>query len=208
MFARIALATLALALGLGAGAAHADTTTFATAGAWRAFGGTSNDGTSVCGVVVSGSERSLHIKHYGSDNGFTVQMFKQTWAIPNGTEIPMRLQIDSRSPWTVTARGYTVKGGGLVEFSIKNQLTTFMEEFREGLSLRVSFLRGTETDWVASLNGTAAISQHFARCLSVQLQRAAPTQPFDAQPTQPFENRSPPQRTQPFAEPSGTAGRT
>ncbi|MBM3644535.1 MAG: hypothetical protein FJX02_09375 [Alphaproteobacteria bacterium] len=66
---KFGIATLAALLALSiAPIAVAQTSTIASAGYWKAFGGRSNDGTPVCGMSASGKGLFFSIKLYKNDD--------------------------------------------------------------------------------------------------------------------------------------------
>jgi len=154
---------------LAAGTAQADTTVFARAGAWQAFGGTSTDGTRVCGVSTSWPDnRYFGLKYYKGDNTFTVQLGSPKWSIDNGAKQRVVMQIDENAQWTGTATGmhFGDQTAGL-EFEIaRPQLVRFIEQFRHGETLYVSFPGTNASDWTATLEGTNAVTTSFGNCIS------------------------------------------
>lgn len=146
---RLALAMVAIAA-LSQGAARAsDITMLGTFGAWQAYGGLSEDGKGLCGIVETGNDgRSIYLKYFGGTEQLVIQLFKQGWSIPNGIEVPAELQFGNFSPWTVRAHGYR----STVEFVVPlAQLHQFSLEFRAASEYRLTFLTGTEGAWIGQL---------------------------------------------------------
>ena len=67
-------AVLGLAAGLTImmGSASARVSTLANEGSWTAFGGTSDNGTPMCGMSSSGGGKWFGVKYFKGDTGFTV----------------------------------------------------------------------------------------------------------------------------------------
>jgi len=160
--AGIAVTLVALA----AGTAHADTSVIARAGAWQAFGGTSQDGTQVCGVSTSWpDDRYFGVKYYKGDNTFTIQLGSPEWKVEDGAKQPIVMTVDRRSPWRGNATGMHFSDSAGLQFEIsRNQLAQFIEEFRSGESLYLSFPGTTAADWTATLSGSDAVMNSFAAC--------------------------------------------
>lgn len=186
--------------------ANSQTTDIASQGTWTAYKGLSENGKPLCGMFVKGGERSMHIKYFLGNVGVTVQLFKTSWKIPNGTKIPVSIGVDGDMRWNANAIGRQ----NIVERTIgENILAEFEAAFRSGVVLNIEFLTGNETPWRASLNGSNLITTTFVRCMRILINESAPTQPFDrnnspnrtspALPTQPFTNpnRETPPKPQP-----------
>ncbi len=195
----------ALAIGLAATAAvapaRADTQTIYTAGVWTLYSGTSNSGRPLCGMKVSDTQgvRTIHIKYFGNDDHLTVQMFKTTWQVPNGTRLPIVMRMDGNSPWRARAFGEADH----IEFTIPySSLDVFAREFRFSGQMIVSFPEGSEGAWNASLTGTNIMLDRFVECMhTLHGGGAAPSQPYSGgstTPSQPFSSTpTPTQPTQP-----------
>jgi len=151
--------------------ASAQTSTIATAGYWKAFGGRSNDGTPVCGMSASGKGLFFSIKLFKGDDEMTVQLGKDRWQIKTGAKQKIVMRFDRESPWKATATGFRFSDGDAgLEFSVgvKN-LDTFLVEFARSYSLKIEF-EGSDVDgWTADLTGTAAVTGAFANCVDKRL---------------------------------------
>ena len=160
-------AALAAALGvLVATPAIADTRTLATAGAWKAFGGTSNDGTPVCGVSASGKGLFFSLKIFKGDDEMTAQLGSSEWKIKDGGKQKLTMRFDNEKPWNATATGFHFKDGDAgLEFSVPlKNLELFITEFARSQKLRINFDGSNVDSWSADLTGTAAITSAFAAC--------------------------------------------
>ncbi len=176
------------ALAAAHGQARSDTTDLAKIGAWTVYAGTSTSDTPLCGIAVNNADysQSFHIKHFKGNPHFTVQVFKKSWDIPEGSRVNVAFRIDSNTSWTAKAFGERTK----LEWTIGlKSLDDFITEFRLGANMRISFPDGTETDWVASLTG---------RCIRTLTLPSAAGQPYrpdqsdsPTAPSQPFQPRQP-----------------
>ncbi len=169
---RLALAALAPTIGLLAPlTSFADTKTLATAGFWKAFGGTSNDGVPVCGISTSGNGLFFSLKVYKGDDEMTVQLGSSDWKIKDGAKQKLTMQFDKATPWKATATGFHFSDGDAgLEFvvGLKN-LKTFLTEFATSGKLHVNFDGTTVDSWSAGLTGTAAVTSAFADCIEKRL---------------------------------------
>ncbi|MGC8470325.1 MAG: hypothetical protein ACP5NI_10510 [Acetobacteraceae bacterium] len=180
-------AALGLAvLGLAPRGAGAAVHTTATAGAWNAFRGTATDGHPLCGVSTFDDPpgSAVLIKYFRGDTHLVVQLEKQSWAIPRGAHVPVRLRFDQYSAWTARATG----AGRFLELTVgDHEIRRFLREFRLSYRLTVRFPAGNEPRWHTDLTGTNAIVADFADCVGRMRAASAPTQPYVAPaPIQPL----------------------
>jgi hypothetical protein len=171
----------------------------ARSGAWTAYGGGSESGKAVCGVMVRGEDRSMHVKYFQGGNSLVIHVFKNSWNIPGGVEIPVDLAIDQSPGWT--ARAVALNNGRGIQFQIgRDNLARFEALFRAGNAMRLRFMEGDEQPWVAQLRGSNQIMDAFVRCMRIINQDDGPRRP--AEPTQPYLGGSNPSGpTQPFSGP-------
>jgi hypothetical protein len=161
-------------------------------GAWTAFEGVATDGKQMCGVGTAGSDKSIYIKYFAGEEHITVQVFKDSWAIPKGIDINIQVQFGQRTPWSASGHGKD----NMIEFIVKgNSISLFVSEFRSASIGTIRFLSGNEGGWTINLTGSNAATNVMTRCMNnlVTAQRA-PTQPFSsapATPSQPFVPSSP-----------------
>ncbi len=168
--------------------ARADTTIYYHAGSWDAFEATGSGGEPICGIgshnLADGSSLSLRFQLGGANVTFTAS--KPGWQIPDGTALPVVMQVGLSEPWTVQAVGR----GDTVEWTVDtNAMRTFDTQFRAASSMTLTFPGGTEPPWVIGLRGSTAISNAMGRCITDLRQRAnttvspqSTTQPFGAAP--------------------------
>jgi len=169
---KFGIATLAALLALSiAPIAVAQTSTIASAGYWKAFGGRSNDGTPVCGMSASGKGLFFSIKLYKNDDSMTVQLGSDRWKLKDGAKQKIVMRFDRHSPWNAVGTGFHFKDGDAgLEFSVgvKN-LETFLTEFARSRSLRIEFDGSNVEGRTADLTGTAAVTEAFANCVQRRL---------------------------------------
>jgi hypothetical protein len=148
-------------------AARADVETIKRAGAWEAFGGTSNSGRPVCGVSSTGAGKYFGLKYFSGERTLTIQLGSKDWRIKNGATQNVMMQIDTESPWQAVATGMHFSDGDAgLEFNIRRkEVDKFMAEFRDGNQLFVRFPGSSVTDWRANLDGSDVISDTFLGCL-------------------------------------------
>jgi hypothetical protein len=141
--------------------------TLQRAGAWEAFGGTSNNGTPVCGMSSSGTGKYFGIKFFAGAQTLTIQLGSSEWRIKNGAKQRVIMRFDTESPWNATATGMHFNDGDAgLEFDInRNQLDQFMREYRNSGQIVVSFPDSDVTSWQGSLAGTDRVSDAFVRCI-------------------------------------------
>jgi len=183
-------------------AASADTKTYYRSGAWENYGGTTSDGQPICGMSISKPDVSmaLHVKWINGSVG--VQAFKETWHIPEGTQVPIELGFD-KNLWGRTIATGSAAGGreyrwGTVTFGIVDaSVNNFLEEFAHADKLWLRFTNGNETPWVADMVGSRNSVNSFKMCIGEMIKRNGTTQPYSSS-TQPYESRSNGSSTQPF----------
>lgn len=157
-------------------------------GAWEAFSGRTETGSAVCGLDSIGDDRKLAMRFTigGTETVFTAS--KPSWSIPEGTKIPVVIQIGLSTPWSFTGTGH----GSDIDWSLDaDPAANFRQQFRTATSLTVTFPIGSEPPWTLSLAGSTAISETFDRCVhdltqQVRSQTPPPAAAAPAAPTQPF----------------------
>ncbi len=92
------LGAAAIAATLLSAPASAEVRTYARAGAWEAFGGSSNNGQKVCGVSTSGDGKYIGVKYYKGDSSLTIQLSNTAWKVTDGTKVAVTMKFDSQSP--------------------------------------------------------------------------------------------------------------
>jgi hypothetical protein len=161
--ASIALLTTSVSL--------AETKTLATAGDWEAFGGTSNDGTVVCGISTSRKGLFFSLKAYKGDDEMTIQLGSGSWKIKDGAKQKLAMRFDKESPWNATATGFHFKDGDAgLEFAVKaKNLNDFVKEFMASNKLSITF-EGSDVDpWSSDLADSKPVMVSFGDCILKRL---------------------------------------
>ena len=169
---RMGLAAMAACVGLLASStAFAETRTIATAGFWKAFGGTSESGVALCGISTSGKGLFFSLKVYKGDEDMTVQLGSSNWTVKDGAKQKLTMRFDRESPWNATATGFHFSDGDAgLEFVVKlKNLETFIIEFAKSQKLRIVFDGSNADSWNADLTGTTAVTSAFGDCISKRL---------------------------------------
>jgi len=185
------------------GPAQAQTHELGRFGLWRAYGGQTDSGTRLCGISTAGRDRSVHIKYFEGNPGFDLQVFDQSWNIPN--EVPVQLAIHLGTGYRSAAlngRGYPRRDRlpARVElgFSVEGS-RDFWSAFRVANEGRLVFLTGNEGSWRLNLTGSDAAASTMQACIN-RLGNArrpfdgsappppAARQPFDDGTRQPFDS--------------------
>jgi hypothetical protein len=163
----IRLGVAALAASAFVSTAWADVKTFSRAGAWEAFGGTSNNGQRLCGVSTSGDGKYIGVKYFKGDSTLTIQLSNTNWRVTNGTKVAVTMKFDNQSPWRARATAYHMSDGdAALQFEIdEDQLDRWMAEFRQSYFLIIGFPNDKVDDWRANLRGTSAIADSMSECL-------------------------------------------
>lgn len=156
---------------LASAAAFAETRNIATAGAWKAFGGTTEKGVALCGISTSAKGLFFSLKVYKGDEDMTVQLGSSDWKIKDGGKQKLAMRFDRETPWNATATGFHFSDGDAgLEFTVKlKNLETFIMEFAKSQRLRIVFEGSNVDSWSADLTGTAAVTSAFADCISKRL---------------------------------------
>ena len=203
MIKRFLLATaVALVAVTSASAAGNGVKTYAKNGNWQNYAGVSNQGDqALCGM--SDLVNSTHIKYSPQTGAFWIMIFKNTWRIPNGTQVPMTIGFD-QAQWSdpTMARGETKILPGvnspvsMVTINIKAEsVKDFLDNFRLANKMWLRF-GGNEAPWVLDMTGSRETADNFIKCVTDMGDVSKPqaTQPFSTAPTQPFSGSD---RTQP-----------
>ncbi len=172
--------------------ATAATTTYYHAGDWAAFSGTTEQNRLVCGMSTGNPAdgRSLEVSAIIGEPRLEFTASKPTWDIPQGTAIPVVMQVSGAVPWTVEATG---RAHAMSWSLSETEASAFGGAFRAASEMTISFPSGSEPPWRVLLTGSSAVDGTFRRCITDYTARAAaaaqpqgPTQPFGSPATQPF----------------------
>lgn len=179
--------------------ARSDVRITGTVGDWSSIAGVAINGQFQCGMMNydASSSRAVGIKWQRNlSDRLLIQVSKSNWRVPTGTRMTIALQMDQNPVWSGVATGTSSANGlSFAEMSVPlREIRTFINEFRGGSVLRVSFPDGSEPTWFISLRGSNAVSDLFSSCVgSFPEGRGSPepTQPHgSAAPTQPFRPNS------------------
>ncbi len=187
-------------IAIGAGA-RAETGTLATSGFWRAFGGSADNGSPVCGLQTNfGSGRvagSFLLKWFYGQDFLTVQLFHVGWAIPAGVQAPVTVVLDGQR-WNVLGKA-SARSDILEFYVLRPKVRAFIHDFTASDTMLVTFDAGTAAPWTASLRGNSAVMGEMVRCVLRSAARDGET-PFDyARDAQPYSPPAAAAVPQPFA---------
>ena len=201
-----------LVLAFGARPGAADPVVYYHAGAWHAFTDKTSDGKDICGIATTNpnDEREFALTYLIGGENLTFRATKQSWTVPDGTQLNVSMQIDQNTPWPAEALGH----GSSIEWAVgAASVQAFDGLFRAGSTLTLTFPSGNEPPWTLSLAGSTASSQTLWRCVQDMSVRdhvvtpasntPPPTQPYappTTSDTQP--GAAPTQPTQPMTTPA------
>jgi len=147
--------------------AMAEVKTFARASGWEAFGGTTNDGTAVCGVSVDSDGSFFMLKYFKGDDVLTVQLGDDGWKGKVGDKVSVSMKFDRQSPWRATATAYKAGSGTMaLQFTVPSKVVDdWMDEFKMSQNLILVFPDSNLDDWNADLTGTKIIGENMEKCM-------------------------------------------
>jgi hypothetical protein len=175
-------------------AAIAQIQTYYHAGVWDAFSGRNDKGGAVCGIgnTSPSDNRRMSIRFDIGGTDTIVTATKPDWAIPDGTQIRVVMQIGLNTPWTEQGNGHNHSVSWILD---RSAMQPFDQQFASASSMTLTFPDGNEPPWAMSLAGSSAITATFARCindLTSQVQAAkaagAAAPPPTQGTTQPFNS--------------------
>ena len=161
-------------------------------------------------VTSRDGSRQVHLKWFQGLDYITMQVFKQSWRIPEGTEARIELAFDGEHFSGGQSTAFkAATGWSYLAINIKTPdlIKSFLKEFQGANKMTLSFPDGSETPWDAEMDGSRRISGVWMDCVArinkpttqphgkqpETSQPHAPTQPHNApsasQPTQPFERK-------------------
>lgn len=193
----IFLAAVGAALSIAsASAGKADFKVIYHHGAWTTLSGVSSDDTPMCVVADTGRNWFFAYKYEAGYNFIMGQLFKKSWSIPKGTQIPITIRVDNYGPWTVNGNG----NGSEILWQIRGDaISKFTAQFKIGEQLTITFETGNEPPWHLSLDGSYGATDTMVSCIrNVRSSLGGPSQPYSAAPSQPFT----PAPSQPYAAPT------
>jgi hypothetical protein len=194
------VAVMACAAAFGGTAMAGETHSLGGAGLWSAYGGTTDDGRSICGITTLGpTGKRISIQQTSGQTDIDVLLRKDSWTIPPNTPLDIAVQFDSGGSFSGRAMG---EGPQLVLGMSFAQSVPFMRGVRDGSVIEVTFPNGNEPIWAGGLGGSSKAIDLFNRCRSAMVGPATPTQPYATSPAPAGPVSEP---TQPFAEPAAPA---
>jgi hypothetical protein len=206
------LFSTALALTLGASSAHAEMKVVARSGVWAASAGTTSDTNKpMCQMHATSDIRSVYVK-WTLGPGLFIHINKDTWKIPQGSEMPIAMRFDQEKPFKSTAKPLqNPRWFNWIEVWIKDEADArrFIDQFASADRMMITF-GGNEGEWNLRLDGSDTIARKFSECIAaLKKQYGNSTQPFDSEtnkrPTQPFGSEQQPsesttKKKRPFTE--------
>lgn len=172
---------------------------------WETFGIARNDqGDPMCGMKTTGDNNRFYIK-WSPDAGMTVQIWKSTWQIAEGTKVAFALAFfDNAKPddvhtlTTETGTASPIRGvaGTSVYMSVKSEdAPDVIGQFAAADKIVISFPNGDEPAWGVRMEGSRRAASEFVHCMELitgskptspikPTSPVAPTQPIPAKPVQ------------------------
>jgi hypothetical protein len=177
--------------------ARADTRILATQGLWSAYSGIGHQDRALCGIATTGADgRRILIQQYSGENGVLFSLQKDSWTVPEGTQMELRVQFDTAEATLARASG----AGHLVEVEMTfEQSVPFMRDLRYGRQIQISFPNGNEAGWTGGLLGSGRAIDVFNECRMNFPPPGGPTQPFVRAAAPPAVQAPPGAPTQPFS---------
>ena len=164
-----AVLAVVLAVVLGAASpAAADVRTLAKAQSWETFGGTSSNGTGVCGISASPGGRYFGLKLFAGNDRFAIQVGTPDWKqLPLDVKVPVTMRFDANGEWNAQGTSFRFNDGdmGLQLYVNRSEINTFSSEFRDSSVLRLKFADSRLKPWVVGLEGTSQVHSAFVTCI-------------------------------------------
>ena len=142
---------------------------------WLTYGMSSNnDGVPMCGMQTTGSDRLFYIKWIPT-NGMIVQAWKQNWRLPEGSEVPFKLDFvdnaNADNNRTITAEAALgtpsdAGRGSSVFMTIEDgEMGELLRVFAEADKMTLRFPAGDEPAWDAKMEGSRKAAEAFRGCI-------------------------------------------
>jgi len=169
-------------------AASAEVRTYNTSGGWQNAYGVNSNGKRMC--VMSrllrnnpgDPYRMVFIKYEDGDNQVFLQVAKQSWRIPTGTDVPAQVGFDGQ-PWG-DSKSNTGKDDIISIYIAPSSTSSFLDAVAHANIMNLTF-GGNEPQWNVSMDGSRGAIATLARCIST-------LRPG----TQPYGNAATPQPSQ------------
>lgn len=162
---------------------------------WQFDRDTASNGTPLCALSATVRNRNIGqnivIKGLKGAKNLHIDLYKDTWNIPSGTDVSITFDFGDNQPLTLPAYG----DGHVLDVELPTQHTAiFLSLVVERPFLQVIFPGGNEGTWVVAAKGARAATTKLVDCLrslgptaQQDSSRGVPTQPFGAPAaTQPF----------------------
>ena len=151
---------------LAAAIAQADVKVIASDGGWEAFGGTTSNGTPVCGISEDLSEKYFSVKLFSGNDTFTIQLADKGWNLVKGTKYDLTMRFDQNKVWRATGVGFVFDDGDPgIEYTIRRQeLPEFTREFGNSSGLVLHLAKPGTQDWTIDLSGVKSVKTAFETC--------------------------------------------
>lgn len=196
------LAYTALALALASTAAHADMRDYARHGAWVLGRGLNSQHVQMCSVRTAFNDgRSFFLKWQADSGHLFIHIFKNSWRIPAGTEMPLEVVFSSGESLTGTGSAPATLSGRGIEFQVSpDNVDDFLDAFHDADKLEVRFPSGNERPWSINLAATDRATPAFRDC--IRMASRGNTQPHGPNVSRPTPSRPSAPSTQPFGNPA------
>ena len=176
------LMTTVAAMVLATAANAGEITTLSRTGFWTAYQMVNKDGIPVCGMRAGESCRSVYVKWFAGYSTVTVQLFKDSWRIPEDTKLSLSVTFDHDHFGTAddaTGGMFRYDNGnvsGTVDANLgADQIGKFVEQFAHADKMLIGFPGGNEPAWNVDMTGSRDAANAFVACMQ---RTRAPTQPF------------------------------
>ena len=162
---------------------------------WQYEAGIGSRGTPVCTILSAVRNRNIGqnivIKGFKGSENLHIDLYKDTWNIPSGTDVSITFDFGDNQPLTLPAYG----DGHILDVELPTEHTAmFLLQVVERPFIQIIFPGGNEGTWIVAAGGARAATTKLVDCLRrlrpatrQDLSRGKPTQPFGSPaPTQPF----------------------
>lgn len=142
---------------------------------WTAYSDRTPKGTPLCALTSAPTTgqtvKNISVKKFGGDEHLNVTMYKDSWKIPQGTSVTTTIDFADGQPMTLESYG----DGKIVDIALPKEATAvFLSLLIDSKVMRISFPRGKEPTWEASLASIRPQLKVFVDCMRKQEN----TQPF------------------------------
>lgn len=154
-------------------------------GLWENFEGRATGGQYICGMGAKGEGKTLTIKHFQNEEGFTFQIFNPAWNVSREAEVRVAIRLGGQfnsGPLRGTAYPSRSAGVPFVEIHVNYASSySFWQAFRWASVGYLDFLTGNEGSWRIDLTGSNAATLQYARCVE---RMGFSRQPFSTAPNE------------------------